>query len=230
MSKTPAWREYLSVCADVIQVVTFFGLTLASFVAVLVMLVGWLAGVSWFWIAVGTPIAAIGSLLISAKLRHQQDRAIASTEQASSPELLSARIPLIEFFREAEKHGTDFRDASHAILDLCKELRQAGSDGLLQFWGRARFQNDPLLPIPKEHWYEYGIDWVPAFDLAGPNGGIKGIGTDNFFVMSRAGIDSSRKAYFDLHVNRSQALKLLPQVKKNINKAGLDPKCASFKT
>jgi hypothetical protein len=119
------------------------------------------------------------------------------------------RMPLKEFFREAEKYGIDFKGASHAILDLCKELRQAGSDGFLQFWGRARFQNDPLLPIPKEHWYEYEIDWVPAFDLAGPNGGIKGVGTDNFFVMSRAGIDSNRKAYFDIHVNRAQALKLV---------------------
>lgn len=119
------------------------------------------------------------------------------------------RITLLEFFKEAEKQGLNFKATSHTILDLCKELRQVASEGILELWGRARSDSDPLLLIPKEHWYEFRIDWVGAFELAAPNGRIKGFAKDNFFVTSRDSNHPDRKAYFDIHVNRSQALKWL---------------------
>ena len=57
------FRDYLSFCADVIQVTTFFGLTIAGLVAGLVMLIGYLTDIPWFWLAVGTPLAGLLMLL-----------------------------------------------------------------------------------------------------------------------------------------------------------------------
>lgn len=118
------------------------------------------------------------------------------------------RIPFIDFLKEAERCGIDFKGTSHAILELCQKLRQAASDGIIEIYGRERFQNDPFVLIPKEHWHEFEIDWVGAFKLIG-EGEIKEFSKDNFFVISRNNRIPSRKAYFDLQLNHIQALKIL---------------------
>ncbi len=126
--------------------------------------------------------------------------------------LTNERISLLALFKEAEKYGLNFSGNSHAILEVSKALRQAASDGVLQFWGRERRQNDPLISIPATHWKEFQIDWVSAFALGPPKGEIKGFSNDNFFVSSRDSSRPNRKAYFDLHVDRSQAFQLLKSI------------------
>jgi len=64
MSKIPSWRDCLSVCADFIQVTTFFGLTVAGIVAVLFMLVAWFSDVPPIWVAVATLTSGLSTLLV----------------------------------------------------------------------------------------------------------------------------------------------------------------------
>jgi hypothetical protein len=90
------------------------------------------------------------------------------------------RISALDFFKEAAKRGIDFCGKSHAILHLCRALQQAASEGVVQLWGKARYQTDVFLQIPKEHWFESRIYWESAFEIVHP-GEIKAgpLGSDH---------------------------------------------------
>lgn len=64
MSKIPTWRNCLSVCADIIQVTTAVGITVAGTVAVLFMLISWLSEVPPIWIAVATLTSGLSTLFV----------------------------------------------------------------------------------------------------------------------------------------------------------------------
>ena len=169
----------------------------------------------WGWLLILAAILVAASLEYAARSGERAaalanaprgDTALATGTVTDNP---NQRISLLEFFRRASQQAYDFKGSSHAILHMCSRLRQAGADGEVQFWGRARHQNDPLLPIPKEHWYEYQIDWTAAFSFSPPAGEITGFSNDNYFVITRNSIKSDRKAYFDLHVTLGQAMKML---------------------
>jgi hypothetical protein len=117
------------------------------------------------------------------------------------------RISFIELLREAEKRGLNFLGDNPTIVDLCKRLRQAASDGTLTIWGRERRESEPLIAIPASHWREFNIDWMQAVVLGPPSGDVKGFADDNFFVGTRS--LNHNKAYFDLHLNRTRALEIV---------------------
>ena len=123
------------------------------------------------------------------------------------------RISLIALLREAQELGIDFTGDSHAVLKLCEKLRQEASDGVLQIWGRARNHSDPFLPIPKEHWYEFEIDWTLAFNFSPPHGEITHllVNEHNFYVQSRKKIDPNRTAYWDLSFTKAKTIAWLRQ-------------------
>lgn len=169
----------------------------------------------WGWLLILASILVVASLEYAARTGAEAaalakaprgDTLVATATVTDDP---NRRIPLLEFFRTASQQAYDFKGSSHAILHLCSRLRQAGADGDVQFWGRARRQSDPLLQIPKEHWYEFQIDWTAAFVFAPPAGEIAGFSNDNFFVVTRNSNSPDRTAYFDLHVTLGQAMRML---------------------
>ena len=150
-------------------------------------------------------LALLLGITIEYANRIQKDKKTGVAEALGSPG--SERIPFIDLLREAEKRGLNFLGDNPTILNLCKELRQAASDGTLKCWGRDHRMNDPLVAIPAGHWRNFGIDWSAAVVLGPPSGDIKGFADNNFFVGTRA-IDH-KKAYFDLHVDSGKALQIV---------------------
>ena len=63
------FREHLSFVADLLQVATFFGLTVAGIVGGAVWLIGVLTETPWFWIAVGVPVAFLAALMVANYIR-----------------------------------------------------------------------------------------------------------------------------------------------------------------
>jgi hypothetical protein len=77
-------------------------------------------------------------------------------------------MPITEFIQLAGQR--DWRVSGEHNLeaaDLMDGLRQAGSEGIIRFWGRLnrqgnRFQieNEISVPVPPEHWYDFEFDWT----------------------------------------------------------------------
>jgi hypothetical protein len=49
------------------------------------MLIGWLTEVPWFWIAVGVPVAAATTLLVTAKFQHHKAQSAITGEFELTP-------------------------------------------------------------------------------------------------------------------------------------------------
>ncbi|MEE8058618.1 MAG: hypothetical protein V3T17_12385 [Pseudomonadales bacterium] len=124
------------------------------------------------------------------------------------------RIPLIKLFAEAEKDDFKFKDTDYPVLKFANALRQAGLDGKLTFWGRPKryktdesIKREPLNEIPKEHWKDFEIDWIAAFDIKPPTDAPQHIGKENFYLGTHTfrADKENEIAYMDLNVNATQS-------------------------
>jgi len=138
------------------------------------------------------------------------------------------RIPLIELRDLAEKNGWDFSNMPKLnALEFAKELRQAGLDGRIIFWGRPRKYsdeklnlNEPLHEIDSEHWKGFtisGLIHVREED----------IGTEeNNYVQSCNSFSSKKERFIDLYVNKKTSISWLRKITneyKEINDMGSKP-------
>lgn len=117
----------------------------------------------------------------------------------------SSRVPLLEFVELAKNNGWDISGTDNLqILDLFDGLNQAGSDGLIQFWGRLnRNQFDSLaraerlIPIDAKHWVDFQVEPSAAITNA-----------ENFKTLTYDPRQAANRAvggYIDLHLDREAA-------------------------
>lgn len=116
------------------------------------------------------------------------------------------RITMIELRNQAEELGWVFHtQETTEPLDFIDALQQAGSDGVIQFWGRENdtgfddiTRRNVLIKIPESYWIEHHIDFAPLLEAV-----------DNFNVKT-INYDMRGKAqYFDIQAGREAALKWL---------------------
>ena len=112
---------------------------------------------------------------------------------------------MTELRDEAKNQGWEIdSETGLHILDLCDGLRQAGLDGVVQFWGRPDegifediSRREPLDKISNEYWRDYQIEpirWLEAesnFDV-------------HTYSLKQANWGENR--YMDLHVDKAQVL------------------------
>lgn len=117
------------------------------------------------------------------------------------------RISVLDFYKMAEKSGFQLIGNATMALQLAREIQQAAFDGILRMWGRQH-PNEPLKPIPSNHWEDFMLVWVSCFSFGPPDGQIKN------FVDSIEGIRTQSSSgnilgYRDIHLDREQAAQLL---------------------
>jgi len=63
------------------------------------------------------------------------------------------------------------------------------------------------MKIPKEHWKDFEIDWIAAFDIKSPIDAPQHIGKENFYLGTHTlrANKENKIAYMDLHVNSAQS-------------------------
>lgn len=136
--------------------------------------------------------------------------------ESTAASVVNERVSFIWLMSEISKRGRDFEDKSSGILSIANELRQAGLDGRMTFWGRPnRFEmeklvrEEPLNKIPSDHWKDFRIHWPAAFELDfSKSGRVVGIESDNFPVgtYSLSASNEKSRRYMDLHMDRLEAL------------------------
>ena len=122
----------------------------------------------------------------------------------------SERISVLELFSLAEHQFAWDLNGEHSldILDLIYGLRQAGSDGLIQFWGKINrnrsdilTRNELLVAIPRDHWADYELDiWKARAER------------DNLYLWTinkRAVQNVIDGGYADVHADRAATIKWL---------------------
>jgi hypothetical protein len=115
------------------------------------------------------------------------------------------RIPLTQVCQMARAIiGLDMSEHTTELLDFTHALRQAGSDGLIQFFGhelpngrgsldfRRVARTHPLIEIPKERFRDHWFDFVALLK------------DDNFSTMTYT-IIGSPLLYTNIHANREQS-------------------------
>jgi hypothetical protein len=126
----------------------------------------------------------------------------------ASNSLSCDRISILELMRFAEMQGWKIAGENNLeAVDLMDALRQAGVDGLIQFWGKkygGQWVNDvPLVMIDKTHWQDFQFDWQSVIG-ATEN---KTTRTYNFFSIK----DRYSGAYFDIHADANATAWLATQ-------------------
>jgi len=135
-------------------------------------------------------------------------------QSQAAPLEVEKRIPFIDFIRQAGQRGLDLND-DDAVNNLCQELRQAAIqaaiDEVLEIYGRKSYQFEPpIILIPKEYWHEFQINYTRAFEFTGKDGRVIAISTNNALVVTHDISNSnSEEEYFDIHLNREEAMKVL---------------------
>ncbi len=133
------------------------------------------------------------------------------------------RLPLTEFYVEAQGQGWDFSSDQQLFLDLAAGLREAGLSGAIEMWGRkCRTVNaivpprEPLLAIPAVFWKHHEIDGqrvATAGDDTAGGAGTWRIETNNLLVRTRAlathDPDFDDAVYGDIQLNYLQAMSWL---------------------
>lgn len=115
------------------------------------------------------------------------------------------RLPLTAFREEAIKQGWEVHGGvSHDVLDIISRLRQAGLDGVIEFYGRPHRNDAETLnrkescePIDRSHWRDFEIEFNSFRNSE-----------DNFSIESYPFHDRERKRhyrYHDLRVDGTQA-------------------------
>jgi hypothetical protein len=132
------------------------------------------------------------------------------------------RIPLLKLRDIAETKGWDFENMPKLnAMEFMKELRQAGLDGSLMFFGRHKKYDveklnlkEPLQEIERSHWKDYSIT-----GLIHPQPGHRDL-EENMYVESYI-MDASVKGgrFMDLHVDKPTALKWLKKITKQYEDA-----------
>ena len=133
------------------------------------------------------------------------------------------RSPMTEFLAEAEKRGVSFTGHNYDLLELAKELRQAALNGAIEIYGRYTRhksdelnQNEPLQPIPREHWATFQIDanTLRRIDVENQE---RGRALDNHQITTYNPSQQNWRdgSYFDLYTNTVSARRWL---RRNIHK------------
>ncbi len=117
------------------------------------------------------------------------------------------RIPFINFrdvVRDAYHWNISGKD-NLEIVDLFDGLRQAGIDETVRFWGRFnRYgtsdlnSNEPLVPIPSDHWRKFQFEWGAAINASNN----KGVITYNFYETE----NRLRGNFSDIHIHKGDAI------------------------
>lgn len=97
------------------------------------------------------------------------------------PIFTSRLIPLTDLLNEAEIQGWGFSDyGNQQICEFIYALRDAGSTGDVQFWGRRKGSNDPVIAeISALYWLDFLIDGVSCLDISRNDGLANGVSTNN---------------------------------------------------
>jgi hypothetical protein len=105
------------------------------------------------------------------RVREKEIAAAGASRVSISAEIHRAgnRISLLQFRSDAVQHGwpANFNDSRWLVF--LNALRQSAVDGAVPMYGRDEFKNrppfhgkrtsqEPLLPIPAEHWHAFQID------------------------------------------------------------------------
>lgn len=126
------------------------------------------------------------------------------------------RMPLLAFAIKAGKRDWDIlKNGGLGVLDLLVGLRQAGSDGAVQLYGREQEPNklrawqpeQVLTEIPREYWLEHEIDphKLHVFRASQPVAMIQ----DNRETETKRRVGNflhGHVQYTDIHVRGDQAL------------------------
>jgi hypothetical protein len=78
------------------------------------------------------------------------------------------KMPILEFMHLAARRGWQILGEQNLeAVDLMDGLREAGSEGIIRFWGRLdkngnRFliENEIRVQMPAKHWRDYELDWT----------------------------------------------------------------------
>jgi len=122
-------------------------------------------------------------------------------------------IPLVELLKEAETQGWQFTaDGSQHIFHFTSALRDAGSTGEIQFWGREvqhiqdHTRDKALTEIGSDMWK--GALIRPLSCLENSSDGTTRVVSDNFrTAVEREALQGDLRK--DIHLNRKQALSWL---------------------
>lgn len=129
------------------------------------------------------------------------------------------RIPLTEFYVEAQKAGWNLTTDQQLCLDLAVGLREAGLDGSIEIWGRKcrkltlpGMRDSPLQRIDSSFWQHHQVDglrMVRAAD-AGSATETPRLETNNRLTRTLAlpmrDTHADAATYHDLQLNCLQAL------------------------
>ena len=129
------------------------------------------------------------------------------------------RIPLTEFYVEAQKAGWNLTTDQQLCLDLAIGLREAGLDGSIEIWGRKfrkltmpGMADGPLQRIDPGYWQYHQVDglrMVLAADASSATGTLQ-LETNNRLIRTLAlptcDPHADTATYQDLQLNCLQAL------------------------
>jgi hypothetical protein len=131
-----------------------------------------------------------------------QDKAYDRMQEREKAESLGPqRMPFLEFLSKAEGLGWVFKGNSHDILDICKEVRQAASDGIFILFGQLN-TSGPILKIPEDHWQNFEIDPIQCMNW--DNSGITSMRGDNNNARTKDVLHN--QGYTNLHVETNPAM------------------------
>jgi hypothetical protein len=137
----------------------------------------------------------------------------ASGESGQTPS--DKRGPIVALFKQVwESDKVSNAPDTRWLIGFIDDLRQAGVDAEIDFWGRSRdsmlesaIKREPLVPIPHAHWNDFKVQLLHIFQFRGPN--HRPLITDNNFGIGTEGLLGKREkeTFADLYVDKAKAQK-----------------------
>jgi len=132
------------------------------------------------------------------------------------------RISVLDFYKEAQRHGANLMGGARTALDIAQAIQQAAVDETLQTWGRDFMApGRPLVKIPSSHWKEYRLNWEKCFRYTGADRMISGF-ADETSLAGTHGIwttNAGKRGYLDVHLDFAQALAVLVDVVHRVSRS-----------
>lgn len=142
----------------------------------------------------------------------------ANTFSQAWDDIVSDRVPFIRIRQIAHEFGLvlDPHDptSSNTAYDIEGVMRQAAVDERLKVWGRKYRgpvqDNDPLVPIPREHFEEYGFRHGSLhYEVLNDQSATGTIGMATWGVKGKKDV-----TFYDLHLSYADTRKVLDQFSK----------------
>src|SRR5260221_13758472 len=163
MSRSFPWRDHLSVFADLIQVTTFFGLTWAGLVATLVLVIGWLTEVPSYWLAVGTPVAALAMLVVV------NIRALRGRPATAAQHIYLTPYQVVHYLADESEWGTmkELEKSAEGLnyfvlVEAPVEFQKRAAEGKITVYGMSS-KTHAHEEINKTFWMSCGFDYSTLF-------------------------------------------------------------------